>query len=85
MSNYLIGEDAVDLARITGLDLFRMPYGVNDKADTGWKVADDLIAKGEATVDDFLFDLDRLSNEHASHTILSLVGFLKAWHASCIL
>ena len=77
MSNYLVGSDAVDLARITGLSLNRSGYRIGDAPDIGWQVADQLVSEG-VDPNELFFDLDRLLPADASHVILSLVGLMKA-------
>lgn len=76
---YLTGADAIDLARLTGLQLHRAPARANAVADTDWSTAELLVSSG-TNADDFFLDLTRLSSQEASDCIQSLVGLWKAYH-----
>ncbi len=81
MSNFnglLVGTDAIDLSRVSGLGLHRSPYRQGDIADTSWGVADCCISEGLATPEDYLMDMDSLDPIEAGSAILSLIGLLKA-------
>lgn len=78
-NGYVSGADAIDLARMSGLQLNRVPCKVDDVPDTSWEVADKLIAEG-VDPEEFFMDLDRLTVEQAGHVILCLVGMSKALH-----
>lgn len=77
--HYITGSDAIDLARLTGLQLHRQPARIGAEPDTDWKTADFLVMGG-TPADDFFIDLSRLSTEDASNCVLSLIGIIKAMH-----
>jgi len=75
-AEYLVGVDAIDLARIAGLQLHRGATRPGDTPDTHWSVADSLIAGG-ASPDEFFIDVTRLSGEDSANAILSLIGLIR--------
>lgn len=82
-NGFLVGRDAIDLAKVSELQLNRSPCSATSKPDTGWEAAEDAIKAGQAEENDYYIDLDRLCNEDAGQAILSLVGLLKAWLDYC--
>jgi hypothetical protein len=82
-NGYLCGADAVDVARMAGVQLYRVPACIDEPPDTSWATADAAIAAGEDP-GLFFIDLDRLKPEDAGTIILSLIGIFKAWHDSCM-
>lgn len=78
-NNYVTGIDAIDLARLTGLQLHRQPARIGAEPDTDWKTAE-FLAAGGVPVDDFFIDLSRLSPEDSATCVLSLIGIIKAMH-----
>lgn len=78
-NGYVSGKDAIDLARMSGVQLYRVPAAIDEPPDTSWDTADAAVAAGEDP-DLFFIDLDRLCNNDAGTIILSLIGAFKAWH-----
>ena len=76
---YLSGADAIDVARLTGLQLHRNPAKAGVAPDTDWRTADFLVMAG-ASPDEFFIDLGRLSPADSADIILSLIGMWKASH-----
>lgn len=84
MSNgYLSGRDAIDVAKMSGVQLYRAPCSIEEAPDTAWQTAEAAIAAG-ADPEEFFLDLDRLAPRDSGSIILSLVGMFKAWHDNCI-
>lgn len=79
MSTYIIGHDAIDLARMAGIQLHKVPASLEEPPDTSWQIAEAQIAAGEDP-DLFMVDPYRMTNETAGDTIHALVGMFKAWH-----
>lgn len=80
MSNgYLSGNDAIDIARMSGIQMCRVPCKIGDPPDSSWQVAEEAIADGEDP-EMFFLDLDHISSDDAGAAILALVGMFKAWH-----
>lgn len=73
---YIVGTDAIDIARITGVQLHRAPCRTTDAADTSWQVADLAIQEG-ADPAEFFMDPSRLCNSDASTVIHGLAGFIR--------
>lgn len=78
-NQYITGTDAIDLARLTGLQLHRHPARIGAEPDTDWRTADFLVSAGHSP-DDFFIDLARLSPKDYSDIILSLMGLWQAYH-----
>lgn len=76
-SQYVTGSDAIDIARLTGIQLHRQPARIGAEPDTDWKTAEFLVSAG-ATPDDFFIDLTRLNAKESADIILSLMGMWKA-------
>lgn len=76
---YIVGRDALDIARMTGLQLHRTPARRGAKPDTDIAVAESLIANEKhITEDDFYLDTVDWSAADAHHVTESLIGLYKA-------
>lgn len=80
MNGFIVGQDAIDVAKLSGVQLHRVPSNADEPADTDWKVAEALVDIGGVTVDSFYIDLDKLPTEDAGSIILSLIAIHKALH-----
>ena len=79
MSNgYLSGSDALDIARMSGIQLCRVPCKIGDPPDTSWQTAEEAIADGDDPINYFL-DLDHISSDDAGKAILALTGAFRAF------
>ncbi len=83
MSEYVTGADAIDLARMTELDLHRGKSRIGDKPDVHWTVADYLVSTG-VDPEEFFMDLGRMKPADLATIIQSLIGLWKARHDYCI-
>lgn len=79
VDGYITGVDAIDVARLTELELHRGASRISDRPDTSWQQADALVASG-TDPDEFYIDINRLSKLEAANVILSLIGAFQAWH-----
>lgn len=77
MEHYITGTDAIDIARLTGLQLHRHPAKLDAEPDTDWRTAEFLTQSG-TSADEFFIDLARLSTQDNINIIVSLIGFWKA-------
>lgn len=76
---YIVGSDALDIARMTGLQLHRTPARRGAAPDTSWTVAEGLIASDKrVSVDDFFLDTADWSALDAHDVVESLIGLYKA-------
>lgn len=76
---YIVGRDALDIARMTGLQLHRVPTRRGEKPDTDISVADALIASGQhITENDFFLDTADWTAKDAHDVTESLIGLYKA-------
>lgn len=76
---FIVGQDALDIAMMTGLQLHRGETRHNSTPDTAWVTAQALIVAGGATALDFYIDPYALTNVQAGDTIHHLIGLFKAW------
>ncbi len=83
MNGLLTGTDAIDVARMSGVQLHRAPAHAGDTPDTSWVAAEAAIKAGDAELDDFYIDLDFLPTGDAGTIILCLIAVQKAWHDLC--
>lgn len=75
---YITGTDAIDIAKLAGVQLHKGPARITDEADTSWSNAESQLESGLAKPDDFYIDTMRLSPSDSSDIILSLIGMWKA-------
>ncbi len=78
MNGFIAGTDAIEVAKISGVQLSRAPCRKGEDPDTNWRTAELCIAMGDAVADDFYIDLDSLPVQDAGTVILCLVGMCKA-------
>jgi hypothetical protein len=76
---YIIGQDAIDIAKLADVQLHKVPCSLEEAPDTSWRAAEEQVAAGE-DIDLFMIDPYRLTQESAGHIIHALVGVFKAWH-----
>ncbi len=76
--NLLAGLDAIDLARISGVQLHRHPCKGGDQADTDWSTAEKAIIAGLADSSDFYVDSKTLTSIESWLIIASLITTIKA-------
>ena len=75
---YITGMDAIDIAKLAGLQLHKVPSRSEEEPDTFWRTAEYNITSGLAKPDDYYIDLMRLSPGDSRDIILSLIGMWKA-------
>ena len=75
---YIVGSDAIDIARMTGLQLHRTPARKGAKPDTSWDTAESLIDGKHITADDFFLDTSNWTADDAHNVTESLIGLYKA-------
>ncbi len=80
MNGFVTGNDALDVARMTNVQLHRAPCRNGEPPDTSWEAAELSVRLGDSVVDDYYIDLDSLSNNDAGLIILSLIGAFKAFN-----
>lgn len=78
MNGPICGQDAIDLAKMSGVQLCRVPCKVGDPPDTSWQAAEEAIADGD-DIDYFFIDLDNICSDDAGKIILALTGMFRAW------
>lgn len=82
---YIVGRDALDIARMTGLQLHRTPARRGATPDTSVTVAEHLIAnERHVKEEDFFFDTDDWSPEDTYNVVESLIGLYKATLDGCV-
>lgn len=80
MNGFVTGCDALDVARLTGVQLHRAPCRNGEPPDTSWEAAELSMRMGDSAVDDYYIDLDSLTATDAGTIILSLIGAFKAFY-----
>ena len=78
MNGPICGQDAIDLAKMSGVQLCRVPCKVGDPPDTSWQAAEEAIADGD-DIDYFFLDLDNITPDDAGKIILAMTGMFRAW------
>lgn len=81
--NYIVGQDAIDIAKLAGVYMNRDTDRVTDNPVYSWSVAEQLINEG-AKAEEFFLDLARFTPEQTVDVVQSLVGLWKLGHEYCI-
>ncbi len=78
MNGFITGTDAIDIAKMAGVQLCRAPCRNGEPPDTSWEAAELSMRLGDSVVDDYSIDLDSLPTEDAGNIILCLIAMYKA-------